>query len=113
MQPDWQVTVLEIDGQWAKVVTKSGIEGYILAKNVTAPAPSSMITGTPSASNPTGFSPLTGSVNLRTEPDATSAKQRVLLGGWEVKVLSIINGWAEVVTKGGLKGYVKAKYIKN
>jgi SH3-like domain-containing protein len=111
LQSGWQVTVESIDGQWAKVRTASGKEGYVLAKNVP-------VTPLPPLPSPPLITPSSGqtrtttiSLKLHVTPIVTSATLTTFSPNTTLQLLSVQGDWAEVQFTWH-HGWVVRKYLR-
>jgi SH3-like domain-containing protein len=111
LKPGWQVTVESVNGQWAKVRTASGKEGFVLARNVRV----TPITPPPSAPLPSPASGQTRIVGtslvLHVSPSVPSKKVTTLSPNQIVTLLSVKGDWAEVQYTWH-HGWVVRKYLR-
>ena len=115
------VTVIEKSGNWVKVKTSSGQEGYINSKYIdvknTPTTPPKTTTTQTSTETTTTTSTSTAKVtanalNVRTGASTSNKVLSVITKGDSVTVLSKSGSWAKVRLANGTEGYVSTKYIK-
>ncbi len=132
--------VFEADGEWSKVLTTSGVTGYIKTKYLVpvAAAPAATPTPEPAATaaptpKPTAtptpvptatpepededvyarvvLSSSSGSMNIRKSATTSSAVVTTVKHGSYLQVLETGEEWCRVMTKSGKTGYIKTKYL--
>jgi len=101
---DTFVLIEQMANGWSKVNYQSG-EAYISSKYLAIVEDASDI-----ETSQTGVVN-TSSLNVRTEPDASSAKLGVLTSGQVVDIIEVTDGWCKIKFDGQI-GYVKEEFIK-
>lgn len=102
------ISIIAESGDWYKVRTAEGIEGYSSKSYIKADKTESQPETGIYEGKVTG---IVNYLNVRTEPDSDSESVAKLTNGTFVYVLKIEGSWASIQTKTGIKGYAHIKYI--
>ena len=120
------VTVLSVEGDWAKIRTADGQEGYTSAEYLIieeAPAAEAATEAESEASAEAGtaaeqeaegtavISTESGRLRVRSGPGANYDIVAYLYNGDTVTVLSIDGDWAQIRTENGEEGYVSVSFL--
>ena len=119
------VTVLSVEGDWAKIRTADGQEGYTSVEFLNieeAPAPETDTqaesenptegeTAAQEAEGTATISTTSGRLRVRSGPGANYDIVAYLYNGDTVTVLSIDGEWAKVRTEDGEEGYVSVSFL--
>ena len=120
------VTVLSVEGDWAKIRTADGQEGYTSAEYLIieeAPAAEAATEAESEASAEAGtaaeqeaegtavISTESGRLRVRSGPGANYDIVAYLYNGDTVTVLSIDGDWAKIRTENGEEGYVSVSFL--
>ncbi|MBR3750470.1 MAG: peptidoglycan-binding protein [Clostridia bacterium] len=102
------ISIIEESGDWYKVRTAEGIEGYssknyIKADNISTEPDTGIYEGKVSG--------IINYLNVRKEATSDSESIAKLTNGTFVYVLKVEGSWVSIQTKSGIKGYAHIKYI--
>ena len=105
------VRVQAVSGEWAKVLTPSGAEGFVLCAHLTlvaAPTPTPTPTSNPEVVVPEDVMYAKAQVALQVyqRPDASSTAVAQMRAGEYALVLAYTRQWVQVMTVTGTEGYV-------
>ena len=115
LRAGWQVTVEITQGQWSKVRTSSGKEGYVLTKNLSqrtsSPVLSPVMQVAADRTPPSGPRVTTTSLRLHMSPNLASRGLTTFNPNTTVQLLSTNGEWAEVQA-GSHHGWVVRKFLR-
>ena len=102
------ISIIEESGDWYRVRTAEGIEGYSTKNYIKA---DNDLQGAGTGIYEGKVSGIINYMNLRKEPTSDSESIAKLTNGTFVYVLKVEGDWVNIQTKSGIKGYGHIKYI--
>jgi len=112
LNTDEKVNITAVDGQWYKVSSETGLEGYIRSDYVRLSAVEIAMASGDSVSLNFGSATITGNgVNLRSEPNTACKVLKVCTMNEKVSVSGIEGSWLKVKCSNGTEGYIFSDYI--
>lgn len=103
-----KLSIISKTGEWYRVRTGDGIEGYAAESYISVDGKSDAA-GTVREGKVTG---IVNYVNIRKGPSTATESIGRLTNGTALYVLNVGSDWHQIKTKAGLTGYVSATYIK-